>query len=373
MHRPRAGRRRGWRRRRRRRARPTPWQPLARASMSETTPVEVSEWVRNTAFAPPSSARRAATSLGVRRLAPLVCDRLDLAAVRLGELLPALAEVPRRDDDHPIARRAEVRDRRLHGARSRAGEEQDVGGLEHRAQPLEAAPEDLAVVGAPVVDDRLGECRQHLGGHGRRPGGEQVPLAGHGLSLAPAGPGEGSVEDGRAPCFGIPKLGRVLRQMEGSNGAVVVANEVARRYGEGDTAVDALRGSPSTWSGGQLTTVMGPSGLGQVDAHAHPRRARPADRRQRRDRRHRDHDARRHRADEAAPPAHRLHLPVLQPAADAHGRGEHHAAADHRGREDRPGVARAAAREGRARRIAGSTGRRSSRAASSSGSRSRVR
>jgi putative ABC transport system ATP-binding protein len=47
------------------------------------------------------------------------------------------------------------------------------------------------------------------------------------------------------------------------NGAVVVANELARRYGEGDTAVDALRGVSLEVSRGQLTTVMGPSGSGK--------------------------------------------------------------------------------------------------------------
>ena len=50
--------------------------------------------------------------------------------------------------------------------------------------------------------------------------------------------------------------------MEG-NGAVVVAQDVARRYGEGDTAVDALRGVSLDVSRGQLTTVMGPSGSGK--------------------------------------------------------------------------------------------------------------
>jgi len=48
-----------------------------------------------------------------------------------------------------------------------------------------------------------------------------------------------------------------------ANGAVVVANELARRYGEGDTAVDALRGVSLEVSRGQLTTVMGPSGSGK--------------------------------------------------------------------------------------------------------------
>jgi len=48
-----------------------------------------------------------------------------------------------------------------------------------------------------------------------------------------------------------------------TNGAVVVAQDVARRYGEGDTAVDALRGVSLDVSRGQLTTVMGPSGSGK--------------------------------------------------------------------------------------------------------------
>jgi putative ABC transport system ATP-binding protein len=47
------------------------------------------------------------------------------------------------------------------------------------------------------------------------------------------------------------------------NGAVVVANEVSRRYGEGDTAVEALRGVSLDVARGQLTTVMGPSGSGK--------------------------------------------------------------------------------------------------------------
>ena len=63
------------------------------------------------------------------------------------------------------------------------------------------------------------------------------------------------------------------------NGAVVVATDVTRRYGDGDTAVDALRGVSVDVRDGKLTAVMGPSGLGQVDAHAHPRRPRQADRR----------------------------------------------------------------------------------------------
>jgi putative ABC transport system ATP-binding protein len=48
-----------------------------------------------------------------------------------------------------------------------------------------------------------------------------------------------------------------------SNGAVVVAADVARRYGESDTAVDALRGVSLDVDRGKLTTVMGPSGSGK--------------------------------------------------------------------------------------------------------------
>ncbi len=47
------------------------------------------------------------------------------------------------------------------------------------------------------------------------------------------------------------------------NGSVVVATDVARRYGEGDTAVDALRGVSLEVTRAWLTTVMGPSGSGK--------------------------------------------------------------------------------------------------------------
>src|SRR6266498_5878952 len=44
---------------------------------------------------------------------------------------------------------------------------------------------------------------------------------------------------------------------------VVVADELVRRYGSGDTAVDALRGVSLEIGRGQLTAVMGPSGSGK--------------------------------------------------------------------------------------------------------------
>ena len=47
------------------------------------------------------------------------------------------------------------------------------------------------------------------------------------------------------------------------NGTVVVARDVTRRYGEGETAVDALRGVSVEVPKSRLTAVMGPSGSGK--------------------------------------------------------------------------------------------------------------
>ncbi len=52
-------------------------------------------------------------------------------------------------------------------------------------------------------------------------------------------------------------------QSSKANGAVVTARGVTRVYGEGDTAVNALRGVDLDVERGKLTGVMGPSGSGK--------------------------------------------------------------------------------------------------------------
>ena len=139
---------------------------------------------------------------------------------------------------------------------------------------------------------------------------------------------------------------------EAAAAGVVVANDLTRRYGAGETAVDALRGRVARDPARPPHRRHGPLGLGQVDADAHPRRPRQAELRQRPDRRRRADDAAGQRPDEAAPPAHRLRLPVLQPAADADGGGERAPAALDRGREAEQGLDGGAARGHRPHRPA---------------------
>src|SRR5438128_4791118 len=49
----------------------------------------------------------------------------------------------------------------------------------------------------------------------------------------------------------------------GARASAVSAHDVTRRYGEGESAVDALRGVTLEVPAGQFTAVMGPSGSGK--------------------------------------------------------------------------------------------------------------
>src|SRR3954470_12231104 len=54
-----------------------------------------------------------------------------------------------------------------------------------------------------------------------------------------------------------------LRPVEGDHAGVVTARGLTRTYGEGETAVHALRGVDLDVETGRLTAVMGPSGSGK--------------------------------------------------------------------------------------------------------------
>jgi putative ABC transport system ATP-binding protein len=51
--------------------------------------------------------------------------------------------------------------------------------------------------------------------------------------------------------------------VNGSNGQVVAASGVSRRYGEGEAAVDALLDVTTAFDRGRFTAIMGPSGSGK--------------------------------------------------------------------------------------------------------------
>ena len=148
-------------------------------------------------------------------------------------------------------------------------------------------------------------------------------------------------------------------------------HDLTRRFGEGDAAVDALRGVSVAFPQGGYTAIMGPSGSGQVDAHAHPRGPRQADLGTVDGRGHRDHRPRRQASSpscaatsSASSSSSSTCCPVLT------ARGERHAAAAHRRPRRRPRSGSTQLhRHGRARRPAHAPARPSSPAASSSASR----
>ena len=101
---------------------------------------------------------------------------------------------------------------------------------------------------------------------------------------------------------------------------------VSKFYGSGDAAVAALDDVSVDVRRGSVHRHHGPVRLRQVDPAAPARRPRPAHVGRGVPRRHRDHVAQRQGAHAAAPRPDRLHLPVVQPAADADRGGEHRAA-----------------------------------------------
>jgi hypothetical protein len=104
----------------------------------------------------------------------------DVGAERLRHPGPAFAEVPRREDELPLAGRGEIRDGGFECARAGGREHEHVVlRAVHLCEAGEAALVDLAVVAGAVVDDGLGERGEHLGRHGRRARREQVLLLGH--------------------------------------------------------------------------------------------------------------------------------------------------------------------------------------------------
>jgi putative ABC transport system ATP-binding protein len=61
----------------------------------------------------------------------------------------------------------------------------------------------------------------------------------------------------------MPAAQADVRRASEADGSVVAAHELSRRYGQGETSVDALRGVSLQIGSGKLTAVMGPSGSGK--------------------------------------------------------------------------------------------------------------
>jgi putative ABC transport system ATP-binding protein len=65
----------------------------------------------------------------------------------------------------------------------------------------------------------------------------------------------------QAIAYAAPRVDQTLEAV--SPPPLVIANELRRRYGEGETAVEALAGVDVEIAKGELTAVMGPSGSGK--------------------------------------------------------------------------------------------------------------
>ena len=106
-------------------------------------------------------AQARAEVVGVGRLAPGVAEHVHVRAERGRHRDPALAEAPGRDHEMPLARRDEVRHRRLERAGARGSEEEHVVlRPADLAQPGEHALVDRQELGAAVVDARARRPRR---------------------------------------------------------------------------------------------------------------------------------------------------------------------------------------------------------------------
>ena len=114
---------------------------------------------------------------GVETLAPAGLVAHEIAAVGLGELDPALAELAGRGGQHGLAGADEVGGGRLHRAGAAGGEDEHVVlGLEDLGQLAQHPLVELDEGRSAVVEHRRGHRLRDGRGHGRRPGGHQVLL-----------------------------------------------------------------------------------------------------------------------------------------------------------------------------------------------------
>ena len=160
----------------------------ASAWTSATTPVDVSECTR-TATSAPVSARRERRSSGCGVSPQEYLKLVDVRPERRRHRAPAIAERPGRHDEHALAGREDVHERRLERTRPGCGEEQHVVlGPADLLQAAERPEHELAEVGPAVVDHRSRARGENLRGHRGRPRRHEIALP-HAASVATWGDG----------------------------------------------------------------------------------------------------------------------------------------------------------------------------------------
>ena len=135
--------------------------------------------------------------------------------------------------------------------------------------------------------------------------------------------------------------------LPGNTVAAASARGATKTYGTGDTEVLALDGVDIDFAAGQFTAIMGPSGSGKSTLMHCMAGLDRLTRRLGHHRRRRHHDRQREAAHPAAARPSGLHLPGVQPRADADRDREHHTPDGPRRHEARPGLGRQCDRDGR--------------------------